>query len=415
MQIKYIRILIFSMAFLCGLSAVRTQAQPIPAQHPTAALEEKKKEEEKKKAALQRKAEEINSQMEETQQSLVNLADKVAKNEAELNELDSKIEKGRQEQSDIEKRLKRDKASIGSLVLALERLNRTPPEAIIARPGAPMDTAQSAMLLQSILPDIYERAGRLKRDLARLQVLVTELETDQAKAREKGEELAAKQKEMQGLLDKRKSLYADTQKNIQISDASLKDIAAEAKSLKDLVEQLERKRREAEERTRALADEQERTRTNRKRDIPSEDIENDMRRYAVIPTPLPRAGSGQLPIQGVIRLGFDQTDEIGAPSQGLKIEGRSGGMVVAPMGGIVRYAGFFKNYGKIVIVEHQKDYHSLIAGLSKIDTVVGQAVRAGEPIGTLPKQGNDGGKPVMYYELRLNGEPVNPSRKIAGL
>jgi septal ring factor EnvC (AmiA/AmiB activator) len=117
----------------------------------------------------------------------------------------------------------------------------------------------------------------------------------------------------------------------------------------------------------------------------------------------------------MIRVGYKQTDDIGAESQGLTIEGRPSALVVAPMGGVVRYAGYFKNYGKIIIVEHQKDYHSLIAGLSKIDTVVGQSVSAGEPIGTLPKTSADGGKPSLYYELRLSGEPVNPARKFAGL
>jgi murein hydrolase activator len=85
------------------------------------------------------------------------------------------------------------------------------------------------------------------------------------------------------------------------------------------------------------------------------------------------------------------------------------------MGGVVRYAGYFKNYGQIIIVEHQKDYHSLIAGLARIDTVVGQSVAAGEPVGVLAKSSSDGGKPTLYYELRLNGEPVNPARKFAGL
>jgi septal ring factor EnvC (AmiA/AmiB activator) len=68
----------------------------------------------------------------------------------------------------------------------------------------------------------------------------------------------------------------------------------------------------------------------------------------------------------------------------------------------------------MVIIEHKGGYHSLVAGLEKIDTVVGQSVMAGEPLGLLhyPKAQE---KPVLYYELRYNGKAVNPARKISGL
>ncbi|MCD8562545.1 MAG: peptidoglycan DD-metalloendopeptidase family protein [Alphaproteobacteria bacterium] len=131
-------------------------------------------------------------------------------------------------------------------------------------------------------------------------------------------------------------------------------------------------------------------------------------------TPLPPSGEAQLPVSGIIKTRFQQTDEIGAESQGITILGRSGGLVVAPMAGQVRFAGAFKKFGNIVIIEHQGGYHSLIAGLEKIDTVVERNVSAGEPIGTLKNTGGDG-KPSLYYELRLDGKPVNPARKFAEL
>ncbi len=82
------------------------------------------------------------------------------------------------------------------------------------------------------------------------------------------------------------------------------------------------------------------------------------------------------------------------------------------MGGVIDYAGKFKGYGNIIIIRHQKEYHSLVAGLSKIDTVVGRAVSAGEPIG---KMGTSNDGTSLYYELRYKGQPINPSKKISGL
>ncbi len=377
---------------------------PMPAQHPARVLEQKKKETENKKAELESQAKQINTDMEKTKKDLVGVAGEVKEVEGRLNELDARIRENEGERAQIEKRLRRDKSAIGDLVLALERLDRMPPEAMLARPGAPLETAQSAMLLQSILPDIYGRAEGLKKDLKRLDEIVASLQDDQKDVQENAKVLKSKQDEMAALLKKRKGLYDQTQQEIRLSDKALQDIAAQAKDLKDLVAKIEQKRQE-EERTALSAQA-----SGVAKDIEQSSISRKMRA-----TPIPSSGAAQLPVSGMIRVGYKQTDDIGAESQGLTIDARPSALVVAPMGGVVRYAGYFKNYGKIIIVEHQKDYHSLIAGLSKIDTVVGQSVSAGEPIGSLPKTSTDGGKPSLYYELRLSGEPVNPARKFAGL
>ncbi len=369
-------------------------AQEPPARHPSAQVEQDRKEAEAKKAELEKQAKEMSSELDDTKNTLVEIAARIKKNETRLNELDKRMESNRKEQDDIQKRLKKDKNSIGNLVLALERLDRTPPEAILARPGAPLETAQSAMLLQSILPDIYGRAEALKKDLTRLDEILNDMEKDKAEVRSTAAELLQRQEEIGGLLKKRKGLYAKTRTDIKEQEVALREISTRADNLKDLVDRIEEREQEA--RTGSGSGESSRAGFAR-------------------PTPIPKSGSAQLPISGMIRTGYKQTDDIGAESQGLTIEGRSGALVVSPMGGVVRYAGYFKNYGQIIIVEHQKDYHSLIAGLSRIDTVVGQSVAAGEPVGTLAKSSSEGGKPTLYYELRLNGEPVNPARKFAGL
>lgn len=409
------------LAFLLTLAfcpAAMAQDDPEdvrPAVHPARQLEREKAEREARKSTLEKEAKKINAELEHTQKDLVGIAGDIKKNENELNKLDLRIRDGRKEQFAIEKRLKKDKGAIGDLVLALERLNRTPPEAIIARPGAPLETAQSAMLLQGILPDIYGRAENLKKDLTRLSELIKQLQDDQEQAKKTGAELAEKQAKIAALLEKRKDLYARNRSDAKEEEAALKDISTRASNLKDLVSRIEEREKQAaeEERTRLAATERE----ARSRPQPARRVEEQA---AAVPasaraTPIPRPGSAQLPVTGMIKTGFRQMDDIGAESQGLTIESRPGGLVVAPMGGVVRYAGTFKNYGRIIIVEHQKEYHSLIAGLARIDTVVGQSVAAGEPVGVLPKSSSEGGRPTLYYELRLKGEPVNPAKKIAGL
>ncbi|MBU0859836.1 MAG: peptidoglycan DD-metalloendopeptidase family protein [Alphaproteobacteria bacterium] len=82
---------------------------------------------------------------------------------------------------------------------------------------------------------------------------------------------------------------------------------------------------------------------------------------------------------------------------------------------MVRFSGPFKNYGNMIIIEHKKDYHSLIAGLTRLDVREGTSVNAGEPVGSLPSSSSRGGKPTLYYELRQKGRPVNPATTFSGL
>ncbi len=413
---KYALLVLLLISGLCPSAFAQNDPDNVrPALHPARQLEREKAEREARKSTLESEAKKINAELEGTQKDLVAIAGEIKKNETELNKLDLRIRDGRKEQFAIEKRLKKDKGAIGDLVLALERLNRTPPEAIIARPGAPLETAQSAMLLQGILPDIYSRAENLKKDLTRLSELIKQLQDDQEQAKKTGAELAEKQAKISALLEKRKDLYARNRSDVKEEETALKDLSARASNLKDLVSRIEEREKQAaeEERTRLAAIERE------ARSLPKAE-QKEIKQAAVTAaairaTPIPSPGSAQLPVSGMIKTGFRQMDDIGAESQGLTIESRPGGLVVAPMGGVVRYAGTFKNYGRIIIVEHQKEYHSLIAGLSRIDTVVGQSVAAGEPVGVLPKTSSEGGRPTLYYELRLKGEPINPAKKIAGL
>ena len=385
------------LALLFFASPAFAEDAPMPAEHPAAQIEKDKKQTEARKSELEQKSKILEGELGETQKTLVGVAKDIKKNEEELITLEKRILRNKIEQKSIETRLKKDRNSIGDLVLALERLERTPPEAVIARPGAPLETAQSAMLLQSILPDIYKRAESLKKDLKRLDAIIAELEEDQAKAKRASAELAERQKTASELVRERKALYAKTRTDIKEQEVALREISARSDNLKDLVGKLETYE------------------SDRTQSIAGKNAGEAGRAAPQRATPIPRSGSAQLPISGTILVGYKDTDAIGAESQGLTIQGRSGSLVVSPMGGVVRYAGYFKNYGEIIIVEHQKDYHSLIAGLARIDTVVGQSVAAGEPVGILAKTASDGGMPTLYYELRLNGEPVNPARKFAGL
>lgn len=362
---------------------------PVPAQK-TVTLEkaeEQLKQGKKAEKELRKEMDSLKKKMGSTSGDLVRVAKDIKASEQELFELEKSIAGLEKEKEEIQTRLTGDKHSMGDLILALQRLSRIPPETLLVRPGAPLEIAQSALLLQTILPKIRERADALSLDLSRLQDVIEQLDRDRDRTAEKVKHLESRQAEISDLLHERKKALDFTSGEHKRQAQEVAAIGMTVSTLRELVGKIEENERKSRSGVRGAR--------------------------LRIPEDLPKAGSAQLPVAGTIMVNYGETNDIGAKSSGLTIEVRPASLVVAPMGGIVRYAGIFKNYGKLVIIEHENNLHSLIAGLERIDTVVGQSVSAGEPVGQM--QGAGSSSPSLYYELRQDGQPVNPARKLPGL
>ena len=113
------------------------------------------------------------------------------------------------------------------------------------------------------------------------------------------------------------------------------------------------------------------------------------------------------------------TDRESGRSKGITIETRADAQVVTPYDGEVVFAGRFRGYGQLLIIQHGEGYHTLLAGFSRIDSVLGQWLLAGEPVGVMGRGSN--GNPALYVELRRNGDAINPlpwlaasDRKVSG-
>ena len=113
-----------------------------------------------------------------------------------------------------------------------------------------------------------------------------------------------------------------------------------------------------------------------------------------------------LPVTGRTVLGFGaRSSEEAVPSRGLTLAPRPGAQVVAPAKGRVAFAGPYRGYGRIVIIEHPGGWTSLVTGLARTDVSVGRELVAGAPLGVAAAT-----TPEVTLELRRDGEPVNPLR-----
>jgi septal ring factor EnvC (AmiA/AmiB activator) len=134
---------------------------------------------------------------------------------------------------------------------------------------------------------------------------------------------------------------------------------------------------------------------------------------ARLPGPLPRPGTGgpgiamadtipySLPVEGRLITGVGEISDGGVHSRGLTFETAGRARVIAPAGGRITYAGSFRRYGYVVIIDHGRGWSSVVTDLAALDVAVGRIVRRGAPIGRAGE-----GSPRITVELRRNGRPV---------
>ncbi|MFZ9416921.1 MAG: peptidoglycan DD-metalloendopeptidase family protein, partial [Alphaproteobacteria bacterium] len=122
-------------------------------------------------------------------------------------------------------------------------------------------------------------------------------------------------------------------------------------------------------------------------------------------------GRARPPAAGRLVANWGQPDAGGTASRGMALEVAPEATIVSPWHGTIAYAGPFRGYGVILIVDSGDGYHWFVTGFGRLDVAPGQPVRAGEPVGQAPGAG--AARPVVYVELRRNGQPVDPAPWVA--
>lgn len=296
---------------------------------------------------------------------------------------------------DLDRDLARSRAALearrdilADVLAALQRIGRNPPPALVVRPRDALASIRSAILVGALLPELRDQAEALLADLQSLKALQASADAERDRFRTEATDLVAERERLRALIDERAKTGAEREANLAAEHRRTAELAARAGSLRDLLAALDR---------------------------------------AATPPPAPAparttatltAGRGALPLPlvGEIVLRFGQTDAAGLGSKGLSIAARPGAAVTSPCDGVVIFAGPFRSYGKLLIINGGAGYHVLLAGMERIDVEIGQTVSAGEPVGFMGigpgatvagRPGED--RPVLYVEFRKDGTPIDPS------
>jgi septal ring factor EnvC (AmiA/AmiB activator) len=352
---------------------------------------------------LQREGETVAKDLAHAQQARVALAKDIQDQEYAITLLENRVQRL---EADVNQRgaalARRDK-QMGQALLALERLALHPGDALTFTPLAPDDAVRAAILLRAAVPEIAASTGALQAELADLYRERAEVVAQREQVAAGAALLVAKRTELDALIETKTARQATVSARSQDVKARVDTLSHQAEDLRALFAKLaeEKARRDAAER-KATAEAAAAKGSQAPPALSAEERASAAAEAAARPFSKAR-GTLPFPAIGkvVTRYGDDKPN---GPSKGITIATRSGATVVTPYDGVVAFAGPFRGYGQLLIVEHSEGYHTLMSGMVRLDAVVGQHVLAGEPVAVM---GNDP-QPMLYVELRRDGQPINP-------
>ncbi|WP_374407166.1 murein hydrolase activator EnvC [Pelagerythrobacter sp.] len=326
------------------------------------------------------------------------LAARIQQAEAQIAAGEARIALIDDQRQRLGRRLAERREPLLRLTAALQKLARRPLALSALRPGSLRETVYLRAMLETTIPEVQTRTAALRAEIGRGRRLEAEARAALTALNASEQELDTRRERLlalesrQRIESRRASGAADREAERALA------LAEETRDLDTLIARLD----DASALRRELAD------------LPGPIIRPPRPRDSTVvaaglaeatPTPAATAPPGdfQLPVIGRTVAGFGAVSAAGLVSSGLSIAPREGAQVIAPASGRVAFAGPYRGYERIVIIEHDGGWTSLVTGLARADVAVGETLLAGSPLGVAAVD-----SPVVTLELRRAGEPVNP-------
>jgi septal ring factor EnvC (AmiA/AmiB activator) len=433
------RSLLLSAALSFGLGgAAHAQTAPTPAKEPTPqemdAIQQQIKQSQAQQDELKAKAAALDKEIADLQAEAVKAAHQVQDTESQVTELEDTLTALSDEEQEKTVALEAQRAQLTKAVLALQRLSAQPREALLFSSEAPIDAARSARLLGIITPELDARARSLQSDLNELHEMREQMAQERDQLAKAVTKLARENDRLSDLIRKKGQAQKSTLAESASAQNKLEKLAGQAKNLQDLIERLNKAKAETGPATAPEPSSQ----LTAGQLTAGQQAAGQQVASAAAPGSAATAAqrmqqpanfrnfpdAGRIdaknpifaPARGRILTHFGDATDTGGASKGLVLETRPGAQIVAPFDGRIAFEGPFRSYGQILIIEHGGGYHTVLAGLDRVDAVVGQWLLAGEPLGSMAPVGapqgtgdvSPAGRPKLYLELRRNGQPVDP-------
>jgi murein hydrolase activator len=347
--------------------------------------------------------------------SLIETAERMRSAEDRTRALEQRLEALTASESAIRRSLESRRGVIVEVFAALQRMGRRPPPAVLVRPEDMLQAVRASILLGAVLPELRAETEILATDLAELVRLKEAIAADRATLRTELAALQREQERLSALMEARQRSIAEVERSVGAERTRSAELARQAGTLKELIDRMEQEiagaKRAAEEARKA---EEEQVRAVRER-FAQAAFRDPARLAPKIPFAEAR-GLLPRPVSGEIAREYGASDGYGGTTRGISITTRPKAVVVSPTDGWVAFAGPFRSFGRLLIINAGGGYYLLLAGMDQINVEVGQFVLAGEPVASMgqistlsPAAGAIETKdPVLYVEFRKDGGSVDP-------
>jgi septal ring factor EnvC (AmiA/AmiB activator) len=372
------------------------------------ATREQQRQSVENEAALKREIEQIGADRRKLNKDLIDTATRLRGVEVKIEATQARLEPLDANERNIRKSLDARRAVIGEVLAALQRIGHRPPPALIARPEDALQAVHTAMVLGAVLPEMRHQVEALAKDLNELVKIRKKITDERDRLKAEIVSLGEERARMQALIAERQKQQAEREKALGAERARASDLAKKADNLKDLIAKLEQG---LDPETRAAREVAIRSTTR-----PVFAALHDPGRLAPAVAFASLRGQIPIPVNGVKLKDFGAPDGVGGLEKGVSIATRAGAQVTSPADGWVVYAGPFRSYGQLLILDAGGGYHILLAGMGRISVDLGQFVLTGEPVAVMGNGSRvaailatGSSQPVLYIEFRKGGTPVNPS------
>jgi murein hydrolase activator len=396
--------------FACGAIAQTAEPKPEDLQ----AVEQDLELSAERQKQLQSEATAALEEQDRLSNQLVTLAETISTQEQAKAKSDERQGKLKTDIAKLNLELASQQDVIAELLVGLQQLEHNPPPALIVAPDDVLGALRSAMVFGAILPELRGKAQAIHDKLALLKNLREKLDAESITVTETLAALTASRAEAEKLMGEKKALALASAEALAAEQQRAEELAAKATTLKELLAALEKAREEAVLKATAEA--------KAKADAAAE--AERLLQEKLNPTIAFALAKGQInyPTLGRVIKAYGEDTGLGSTLDGIVIETKALAQVTTPVAGKVEFAGKFRTYGEMVIINPGDGYLVLLAGLGQVSATHGQSVKAGEPVGQMgerpSKMALSGGltkdltnakAPMLYVEFRKNGDPVDPT------
>ena len=344
-------------------------------------------------------------------QQLIDIAARVRDVEAQMADTEGRIRPLDAREQQIRVSLASRREEIAEVLAALQRAGRRAPPALLVRPEDALQSLRTAMLLGAVVPDLRARAVTLSSDLGELIALrknISEerdrLSADRDRLKNDGTRLAA-------LVQERQKNQAAVEKDMDAEKQRALALSKQTEGLQDLIGKMEQDVKSAAKAAAAAELQGTPVSLNGK---PNLGALKDPGRLSPAIAFASAKGLLLMPVNGTKIRNFGGSDGAGGQEKGISVATRPGAQVTTPCDGWVVYAGPFRSYGQLLILNAGGGYHVLIAGMERISVNIGQFVLTGEPVATMGTTSQvasilaaASGQPILYIEFRKDGTPID--------